>query len=74
MGKDGKGVDVMSTSTMLRKEEYLFAKEMESYIKTLRNQQKVSQDDAYADAKEALKRTGVINRNGNTKKKIVSWE
>lgn len=74
MGKDEKGVDAMSTATILRKEEYLFAKEMESYIETLKNQQKMSQDDAYEDAKNALKRTGVINRNGNTKKKIVSWE
>lgn len=70
-----KGVDVMTTATILEKEEYKFANEMEKYVKELKSMRKRNGEaECREEALEALKRTGVVTRNGNTRKKIVSWE
>ena len=52
--------------------EYL--DQMKQYIDSLKAQQQTAPDEAYKYAESALKRMGVINNNGTSKKKIVSWE
>ena len=48
--------------------------EMDKYIRKLEQQSQKSRKKAKSEAEDALKRTGVINRNGALKKVIVSWE
>lgn len=68
-------VDAMTTATMLQKEEFQFAKEMEAYVKELKSLRKQNGEEEYRqEALEALRRTGVVTAKGNTRKKIVSWE
>lgn len=50
------------------------AEEMKRYVSHLREQQKYNNAAVKTEAKKALIRTGVLTRNGNLKKKIVSWE
>lgn len=69
-----KRVDAMSTATLLQKEEYQFAKEMEAYVESMKQRKDEAGNSLYDEAKKALVRTGVITPKGNTKKKIVSWE
>ena len=47
---------------------------MDKYIRKLEQQSQKSRKKAKSEAEDALKRTGVINRNGALKKVIVSWE
>lgn len=56
----------------LTDKEYL--DQMKQYIESIKAQQEAAPDEAYKYAESALKRMGVINSNGTTKKKIVSWE
>ena len=74
MERQYEEVDAMSTATVLRKEEYQFAEDMERYVDSLKQQHLNAADEAYTEARDALKRTGVITAKGTTKKKIVSWE
>ena len=69
-----KEVDIMPTAIKLIDDERVFVKEMELYVQKLKKQSENSKKQAQLDAKIALKKTGVINRNGKVKKKIVSWE
>lgn len=69
-----KEVDVMSTAVKLRQLDNIFIEEMDNYIKMLEKQMTDSKEIAIQEAKEALIRTGVSNKNGSIKKKIVSWE
>ena len=71
---DKKEVDVMNTAVEIRSTEVEFIKEMDHYIEKLRQQQTDSVDTAYKEAMDALLRTGVVNKNGKPKEKIVSWE
>ena len=73
-GKKKKEVDIMITAAKLQEPDLMLIKDMESFIEKLKKQQQNSQEDAYKDAKQALYRTGVISKNGKTKKKIVTWE
>ena len=61
----------MSTAVLLQEKQRKYLEEMDSFIAQL--QQDASQE-AKKEAVLALKRTGVINKNGKQKKKIVSWE
>lgn len=67
-------VDAVTTAKMLQKEEFQFAKEMEAYVKKLKELTKQNGKGRYRqEALEALKRTGVVTAEGNTRE-IVSWE
>ena len=53
------------------KEEFLFAKEMEAYVKELKALRKQNGEEEYRqEALEALRRTGVVTEKGNTRKKL----
>lgn len=70
-----KEVDIMTTATILRNEEFKFANEMEEYVEEIKNKRKLKGEaECRKEALAALKRTGVVTKNGNTRKKIVSWE
>lgn len=47
-----------------------YDKEMRAYIQHLR---KTVNQKSIEEAREGLKRTGVADKNGHVKKKIVSW-
>lgn len=66
-----KETSAMSTAVLLQEKQRKYLEEMDSFIAQL--QQDASQE-AKKEAVLALKRTGVINKNGKQKKKIVSWE
>ncbi len=70
----GMEVDIMSTATKIRKDEYEYAAQMKEYVDSLKKQMVQNPIQAKKEAKSALVRTGVLNSNGKTKKKIVSWE
>jgi len=72
--KYSKGVDVMDEIVRLIDSEKDITRAMDSYISELKRVKKESPEKAYNDAKKALIRTGVMTKNGNMKKKIVSWE
>lgn len=61
----------MSTAVLLQKEQCEYLKGMDNFIAKLKKQ---SSEIAKVEATEALKRTGVLDKKGQTKKKIVSWE
>lgn len=67
-------VSALSTAIKLRENEARYLKDMEIYIKRLEDEQVKSKENAYQEAKKALIRTGVMDKNGKMKKKIVSWE
>ncbi|MDE5994692.1 MAG: hypothetical protein K2G60_04180 [Oscillospiraceae bacterium] len=69
-----KEVDIMPTAVKIIHDERLFAEQMREYVARLEEQAKTSKTQAKKDAVKALKETGVINNNGSSKKKIVSWE
>ncbi len=64
----------MNTAIKLQSAEVEFIKEMDNYIKKLKEQQTNSKETAYKEARDALFRTGVANENGKPKNKIVTWE
>ena len=66
-----KGATPMEIAVMLQKRDKELISEMDAYILKLKQQPKT---EAKGHAIKALKRTGVLNSNGRTKKKIVSWE
>ena len=70
-GKKEKGDDTMAVATMLRKKEQARFEEVDRYIERLR---KMPREEARRESVEALKRTGVLDESGKSKKKIVSWE
>ncbi len=68
-------LDIMTTATLLKNEEFQFANEMEAYVNDFKSKVKKNGKEQYRDdALAALKRTGVVTSKGNTRKKIVSWE
>ncbi len=69
-----KEVDIMPTAVKIIHDERIFAEQMREYVEKLEEQAKTSKSQAKKDAVKALKETGVINNNGSSKKKIVSWE
>ena len=69
-----KEAEIMSNSTKLLDDEKIFVEEIKIYIEALEEQSRLSQEIALIEARKALKRTGVIAKNGKTKKKIVTWE
>lgn len=69
-----KEVDIMPTALKIINDEKVFAEKMKIYVEKLEKQAKESEQQAKEDAKKALRETGVINKNGTIKKKIVSWE
>lgn len=71
---DDKEVDIMPTAVKIIHDERIYAENMRAYVEKLEKQAKASTSQAKKDATKALKKTGVINRNGSSKKKIVSWE
>ena len=48
-----------------------YLEDMSAYIERLRS---MPAEQAKEEAKEALKRTGVLDEQGRPKEKIVSWE
>lgn len=64
----------MKTATALRKKEMQRVAAMRKYVATKQAQAKKEPTAASEDARGALVRTGVITKNGNPKKVIVSWE
>ncbi len=69
-----KEVDIMPTALKIINDEKVFAEKMKIYVERLEKQALDSEEQAKEDAKKALRETGVINKNGTIKKKIVSWE
>lgn len=67
-------VSALSTAIKLRENEARYLRDMEIYIKRLEDEQVKSKEIAYQEAKKALIRTGVMDKDGKMKKKIVSWE
>ena len=67
-------VSALSTAIKLRENEKRYLRDMERYIKRLEDEQVKSKESAYREAQEALIRTGVMDKDGKMKKKIVSWE
>ncbi len=67
-------VDVMPTAVKIISDEEIFVGKMRLYVEKLEQQARNSKEQATNDAIKALKETGVINENGSSKKKIVSWE
>ena len=67
-------VSALSTAIKLRENEARYLRDMEIYIKRLEDEQVKSKESAYQEAKKDLIRTGVMDKNGKMKKKIVSWE
>lgn len=67
----------METTAILRQhvqmDDTKVLAEMDKYIRKLEQQSQKSRKKAKSEAEDALKRTGVINRNGALKKVIVSW-
>lgn len=49
-------------------------KEMDAYIKKMKRQKGKSLEAARAEARKALIRTGVLDKDGRPKERIVSWE
>lgn len=72
--RENKEVDIMPTALKIIDDEKIFAEKMKLYIRKLESQAEFSEVQAKKDAKKALLETGVINKNGTIKKKIVSWE
>lgn len=66
-----KETSAMSTAVLLQEKQRKYLEEMDSFIAQL---QKDASQEAKEEAVLALKRTGVITKNGKQKKKIVSWE
>lgn len=64
----------MTEASKIIRDEEAFSRGMEVYLKKLQKQAKTSKAQAKKDAIEALKRTGVIEENGEPKERIVSWE
>ena len=69
-----KEVDIVPTALKIINDEKVFAENMRIYVEELEKRALSSKEQAKKDAKKALKETGVINKNGTVKKKIVSWE
>lgn len=69
-----KEVNAMNIAIGLQSSEAKFVNEMDNYIKKLKKQQTSSKTIAYKEAMAALQRTGVVNKHGKPKKKIVTWE
>lgn len=69
-----KEVEIMPTAIKIINDEKVFAEKMRIYVENLEKQAEVATDQAKKEAKKALKETGVIDKNGAVKKKIVSWE
>lgn len=67
--KNGKETSFMAIAVSLNREQDKYIKEMNEYIKKIS-----ASPQAETEALEALKRTGVVTKQGNLKKKIVSWE
>ena len=61
----------MAIVSKLHYEERNRLKEMGAYIEKIRA---LSEEEAKKSAMDALKRTGVVGKNGKIKEKIVSWE
>ena len=69
-----KEVDIMPTAVKIIHDERIYVEQMRAYVEKLEEQAETSEKQAKKDAIKALKETGVINKNGKLKKKIVSWE
>lgn len=69
-----KEVDIMPTALKIINDEKVFAEKMKIYVEKLERQAQDSEEQAKKEARKALRETGVINKNGTIKKKIVSWE
>jgi len=61
----------MANTISLQSDNRKLLDDMDAFISELRQKPK---EIAEKDAKAALYRTGVTYKNGNLKKKIVSWE
>ncbi len=62
----------MSATEKQNEEKYL--KDMRNYVSALKRKKSASDNKVCEEAKDALIRTGVLNKNGRPKKKIVNWE
>ncbi len=65
---------IMAAAVRIRQDEFEMSRKMQEYAEQLKKQSKENPAKAKADAKIALVRTGVLTKNGNAKRKIVSWE
>lgn len=63
-----------TTAAKIIEDSEAFSRGMGAYLKKLQEQAKTSKIQAKKDAIEALKRTGVLDKNGEPKERIVSWE
>lgn len=66
-----KEATFMVIAAQLKKEQDAYLNDMKKYIKSLKQ---LPQNEAAKKSKEALIRTGVIDKNGKLKENIVSWE
>ncbi len=64
----------MPTDKKIVEDEQVFAQKMAMYVEELRKQAEENPEKAKEDAVQALKETGVLDEDGETKNKIVSWE
>ena len=69
--KNTKEATFLKIAVSLQERQAEYTRGMDAYIERLKNQEP---DTARENAMRALVRTGVVTRNGNPKKKIVSWE
>lgn len=66
-----KEVEAMTAAAKLRNDEI---KMMQAYLDKLKSQRDSSYDEAVLNARESLKRIGVLKEDGTVNEKIVSWE
>lgn len=71
---NGKENEFMNIAAKITDDELIYSKGLQEYLKMLQKQKNDDPEEAKKDAIKALKKTGVINKNGTPKKKIVSWE
>jgi hypothetical protein len=69
-----KGVDTMRTVSRLMQGDRHLSEKMDAYLRELELQASTDRAKAVSEARQALRRSGVITTKGATKKRIVSWE
>lgn len=72
--KSDEEVNIMPTALKIIEDEKVFSRGMEMYLRKLQEQAEKSRTQAKKDAIKALKKTGVIDKNGKVKERIVSWD
>lgn len=63
----------MDTAERIKEYDMSFANELREYGQKLRERYVLDERKAREDARDALIRTGVLNKDGRPKEQIVSW-